>query len=184
MIGIEQGNWQHVGQLLATSANRLAAVGAQFAICPDNTVHQAFDEAVVASSIPWLHIAAVVAQEATHRRFSCIGILGTRYLMEGPVYQEALARTEVKMMLPKPVDRRRINSYIFDELVYDRFTDSTRRYFVQVIQDLQQDGCQAVVLGCTEIPLLIRPEDSPLPTLDSTRLLARAALNRALEPER
>jgi len=183
MLGIEQGNWQHVGQLLATSANRLAAVGAQFAICPDNTVHQAFDEAIAASSIPWLHIAAVVAEEAMRRGFSRIGILGTRYLMEGPVYRKALARAGIVMVIPETPERRRINSCIFDELVYGSFTESTRRYFVQAIQNLQQDGCQAVVLGCTEIPLLVRPEDSPLPTLDSTRLLARAALDRALESE-
>ncbi|RLC60213.1 MAG: aspartate racemase [Chloroflexi bacterium] len=178
---IKAGDWEGVASLMLSSAAKVARVGADFAICPDNTIHQAFDLVVEKSPIPWLHIAEEVAAEAKRQNYKCLGILGTRYLMEGPVYLTKLAAIDIEHMIPEAEDRKRINEIILSELVYGRFSTEARAYLSEVIGGLRKQGCDAVVLGCTEIPLLVTQEDSPLPTLDSTRLLARAALKRALE---
>ena len=164
---------------MISSCEKVARLGVTFAICPDNTIHQAFDHVVAQSPIPWLHIAEVVAEEAHRQSHRCIGILGTRYLMEGPVYPEKLAATGLAYQIPTPDERKQLNTIIFDELVYGRFLEPSCQYFCRTIDRLKSEGCDAVVLGCTEIPLLITPDISPLPTLDSTRLLARAALKKA-----
>ena len=178
---IKAGDWEGVASLMLSSAAKVARVGADFAICPDNTIHQAFDLVVEKSPIPWLHIAEEVAAEAKRQNYKCLGILGTRYLMEGPVYLTKLAAIDIEHMIPEAEDRKRINEIILSELVYGRFSIEARAYLSEVIGGLRKQGCDAVVLGCTEIPLLVTQENSPLPTLDSTRLLARAALKRALE---
>jgi len=179
---IEAGDWEGVAGLMLSSVAKLAKVGADFAICPDNTIHQAFDLVVRKSPIPWLHIAEQVAAEAKRQNYKRLGILGTRFLVEGPVYPGKLAALGIEHRIPEVEDRRRINAIIFDELVYGRFSSEARAYFSEVIGGLKSQGCDAVVLGCTEIPLLVTEENSPLPTLDSTRLLARAALKKATEP--
>ena len=179
---IKAGDWEGVAGLMLSSAAKLAKVGADFAICPDNTIHQAFDLVVRKSPIPWLHIAEEVAAEAKRQNYKRLGILGTRYLMEGPVYPGKFAAIGIEHMIPEVEDRKRINAIIFDELVHGRFSSEARAYFSEVISGLESQGCDAVVLGCTEIPLLVTEENSPLPTLDSTRLLARAALKKATEP--
>ncbi len=179
---IEADDWEGVAGLMLSSVAKLAKVGADFAICLDNTIHQAFDLVVRKSPIPWLHIAEEVAAEAKRRNYKRLGILGTRFLMEGPVYPGKLAALGIEHRIPEVEDRRRINAIIFDELVYGRFSSEARAYFSEVIGGLKSQGCDAVVLGCTEIPLLVTEENSPLPTLDSTRLLARAALKKATEP--
>jgi aspartate racemase len=179
---IRRGDWAGVADRMLESARKVAAAGADFAICPDNTVHQALDLVLPASPIPWLHIADVVAQEARNRGFVRVGVLGTKYLMEGPVYPEALGKLGIGCRIPPPADRETINRTIFQELVNAVFTDEARAMFDRVMQSLKSDGCDAAALACTEIPLLVRPESAPLPTLDSTRLLARAAVLRALEP--
>lgn len=178
---IKAGDWEGVASLMLSSAAKVARVGADFAICPDNTIHQAFDLVVEKSPIPWLHIAEEVAAEAKRQNYKCLGILGTRYLMEGPVYLTKLAAIDIEHMIPEAEDRKHINEIILSELVYGRFSTEARAYLSEVIGGLRKQGCDAVVLGCTEIPLLVTQEDSPLPTLDSTRLLARAALKRALK---
>jgi aspartate racemase len=178
---IDHDDWAGVGQLMLSSAEKLARAGADFLICPDNTIHQAFDLVEHRSPRPWLHIARVVAQEAKHAHFHRIGVLGTRYLMEGPVYPESLRAAGIEHRIPGPSQRDKINHLIFDELVRGQFFPESRAYFAEVIQNLKQDGCDAVALSCTEIPLLVTPDSSPLPTLDSTRLLARAALRKAVE---
>ena len=163
------------------SAHKVARAGAAFAICPDNTYHQAFEHVLPRSPIPWLHIAAAVAEEARRQGFARLGILGTKYLAEGPVYPETLGRFRIESEIPDAADRERINDIIFKELVNGIFPEASRLYFNEVTEKLKARGCDAVVLGCTEIPLIVRPDDCPLPTLDSTRLLARAALRRAVE---
>jgi len=180
MAHIRPGDWAGVADLMLSSARKLASVGARFAVCPDNTIHQAFPLVEPRSPIPWLHIARVVAAEAARRGFRRLGILGTRYLMEGPVYPEALGPAGIEALVPDPPDRERINAVIFGELVNAIFTEPSRLYFNQVVAKLKARGADAAVLGCTEIPLIVRPDDAPLPTLDSTRLLARAALRQAL----
>ncbi len=180
MVHIRAGNWEKVGELMVRSAKIVAGAGADFVICPDNTIHQAFDIAVSQSTIPWLHIAEVVAEEAMQSRFTNLGILGTKYLMTGPVYPDVLKKFGIHYQIPKQEQRERIDNIIFAELVIGVFTEESRLYLNQVIEDFERAGCDAVVLGCTEIPLLVDPKDCLLPTLDSTRLLARAALQKAL----
>ena len=176
----EVGDWYGVAGLMLSSTEKLASVGAEFAICPDNTIHQAFELFIDKSPIPWLHIAEEVIAEAKRQQYKRLAILGTQLLMEGPVYATKLADTDIEYRIPEPEDRKKINSIIFNELVNGVFTTEARDYFNSVTDGLKKQGCDAVVLGCTEIPLLITPETSPLPTLDSTRILARAALVKAI----
>jgi aspartate racemase len=178
---IEAGDWENVAGLMLSSAEKVAGAGAQFAICPDNTIHQAFDLVIGKSPIPWLHIAEEVAAEAKRRSFKRLGVLGTRFLMEGPVYAEKLAAAGIEHVIPGAEERGYINTVIFDELVCGRFTAEARSNFERIIAGLKGQGCDAVVLGCTEIPLLLTQGGLPLPALDSTRLLARAALKKAIQ---
>jgi aspartate racemase len=180
MPHIRANDWEAVAKLLAASAHKIAKAGADFAICPDNTYHPAFKYLIPQSPIPWLHIAGAVAEEADRSGYGRLGILGTKYLMEGDVYPEALAEFKIEREIPDKADREKINEIIFKELVNGIFPETSRLYFNEVAEKLKDRGCDAVVLGCTEIPLIVRPDDTPLPTLDSTRLLARAALKRAL----
>jgi aspartate racemase len=179
MPHIRADDWEAVARLLAASAHKVARAGADFAICPDNTYHQAFKYLLPQSPIPWIHIAGAVAEEASRSGYARLGILGTKYLMEGGVYPEALEEFRIESEIPDAADRERINEIIFKELVNGLFPEASRLYFNEVAAKFKGRGCDAVVLGCTEIPLIVRPDDTPLPTLDSTRLLARAALRRA-----
>ena len=179
MQHVEAGRWQEAGRLLLASAHVVVDAGAELLICPDNTLHQALNLVRERTPAPWLHIAEEVAALAEVRGFRRLGILGTRYLMEGPVYRETLAARAIEHEIPEAADRERINAIIFDELVYGRFEEPSRRYFCAVIEALGARGCDAVVLGCTEIPLIISDADSPLPAIDSTRTLARAAIREA-----
>jgi len=181
MVYIRSGDWEKVGELMIRSASIVAGAGADFVICPDNTIHQAFEIAVKQSPIPWLHIAEAVATEAKEKGFMNLGILGTKYLMTGPVYPEAVKKFGINCLIPTEEQREQIDNIIFAELVNGVFSEESRLYFNKVIGELKQSGSEAVVLGCTEIPLLVDPKDCPLSTLDSTRLLARAALRKALE---
>jgi aspartate racemase len=181
MEPIYAGNWQGVADLMLSSANKLKACGADFLVCPDNTIHHAFDLVAPKSPLPWLHIVEEVANVAKARGFRKLGITGTKYTMEGTVYPQKLAATGIEYVVPDAEERARIDHIIFDELVNGIFTDESRSYFREVIGSMSNQGCDAVVLGCTEIPLIVDDASSPLPTLDSTRILARAALHRALE---
>ena len=179
MSRMEAGRWDQVGELLLASARKLAAIGADFLICPDNTAHQALDLVRDASPLPWLHIAEEVATAAAgagHRR---LGLTGTRFLMEGPVYPPKLQARGIACELPSAEERARIDAIIFDELVYGRFEEPAREDVRRAIRGLAGRGCDAVVLGCTELPLLISQDDAPVPVIDSTRTLARAALREA-----
>jgi len=177
---IYANDWAGVADLMMSSAEKLARAGADFLICPDNTIHQAFDLVEHRSPRPWLHIASEVAREAQRCHHKRLGILGTRYLTEGPVYPERLKAAGLEYRTPNEKQRERINAIIMDELVNAKFLPQSLTYLTNVIRELKEEGCDAVVLGCTEIPLLVTEETSPLPTLDSTRLLARAALRKAL----
>ena len=170
-----------MGELILASARKLKAVGADFLICPDNTIHRAFAFVAPKSPLPWLHIVEEVANEAQQRGFHKLAITGTRYTMEGPVYPEKLAARGLQYITPDADERARIDAIIMDQLVNGIFSDQSRGYLQQVIQRMKDKGCDAAVLGCTEIPLIVDDRSSPLPTLDSTRILARAALKRALE---
>jgi len=176
---IDRDEWREVGEMLLESAIKLVRAGAQVLICPDNTIHQGLDLVRERSSVPWIHIAEEVTREAGQRRFKRVGILGTRFLMEGPVYPSRLASVGIECRVPNADQRERINQIIYDELVRARFIPASREYFQEVIRELASQGCDAVALACTEIPLLVTEADSPLPILDSTRILARTALRAA-----
>lgn len=177
---IRNGDWAGVAELMMSSAEKLARAGADFLICPDNTIHQAFDLVAHRSPRPWMHIAQEVACEARRNHFKRIAVLGTRYLMEGPVYPEKLKAAGLEYRMPKTQQREKIDQIIMDELVMGQFLPRSRAYFMEVIRGLKDEGCDAVALACTEIPLIVDEESSPLPPLDSTRLLARAALRKAV----
>jgi aspartate racemase len=181
MKRIHKGDWAGVGELMLSSADKLARTGADFLICPDNTMHQALFNVAPRSPLPWLHIAEVVAAHAAERGFRRLGLTGTRWLVESDVYPEKLAARELDYVRPSPEERDEINRIIMSELVNGVLTRTAVAYFQQVMTRMKAQGCDAVVLGCTEIPLIMDDANSPLPTLDSTRLLARAALRRAVQ---
>jgi aspartate racemase len=183
MAPIYQDDWGSVGSLMLASAAKLASIGADFLICPDNTIHQALPYIESQLPLPWLHIADVVAEEAVRRGFRKLGVTGTKYLVESDVYPERLSRRGLEYARPTASDREEANRVIFDELVNSMFKPEAVVSFQRMIERLKAEGCDAVVLGCTEIPLIINDANSPLPTLDSTRLLARAALRRAASGE-
>lgn len=176
---LDHGDLQGVAELMLASAAKLASIGADFLICPDNTLHQAFSIVEPRSPRPWLHIAEVVAAEAAARKHRRLGIIGTRWLVDSAVYPEKLAALSLEYVRPSTAERDEMNRVIMDELVCGVFKPEGIAYFQGVIERMKGEGCDAVVLGCTEIPLILSDANSPLPTLDSTRLLARAALRRA-----
>jgi aspartate racemase len=167
---------------MLSSAGKLASAGADFLICPDNTIHQALPWVEPNSPLPWLQIAEVAASRAAERGFRRVGITGTHWLVDSDVYPEKLRAIGIDSMKPSAEDRVEISRIIMDELVYGIFKPQSIATFQGVIQRLKDEGCDSVVLGCTEIPLIIGDQNSPLPTLDSTRLLAQAALARAVSP--
>ena len=178
---ITQGNWHGVAELMLHSARSLQRAGAEFLICPDNTIHQAFPYVLPSSPLPWLHIAEEVAKDAKRRGFQKVGLTGTKFLVRGPVYPEKLEEMGIRYLKPAEAEQDRINQFIFEELVRGNVGPDSLSYFQQVIDGFKRRGCDAVVLGCTEIPLLVNDSNSPLPTLDSTRILSRAALRFSLE---
>jgi aspartate racemase len=178
---MEAGRWDGVAALMLSSDAKLAKAGAELVICPDNTVHKVFDQVVKQAKLPWLHIAEEVAREAGRQGFKRVGLIGTAWTMESSFYKEKLDAYQIGICLPADKDRKLIDRIIFDELVAAQFTAESRAYFTGLISEMRSQGCEAVVLGCTEVPLIITEENSPLPVLDSTRLLARAALRASLE---
>jgi len=176
----EAGDTSSVRDTLAVSVRRLAAAGADFFACPDNTAHVALEQPGTDFDLPGLHIAEVVARQGALDGRQRVGVIGTKHTMDGPVYPRALAARGIAAELPGKADREMLNQIIVDELVNGVFTERSRRKCVRVIERLAARGCDAVALVCTEIPLLVPPASSPLPALDSTRLLARAAFEVAV----
>ena len=177
---IDRSNWEGVGKLMLSSAEKLARCGAEFLVCPDNTIHQALPSVLPRSPLPWLHIAQVVAEEAVRRGCQRVGLTGTRWLAGSEVYPEKLTAAGLEYVRPDQKDQDEINRIIMDELVCGIITAAAVAAFQRIIGQMHDAGCDAVILGCTEIPLLMNDTNSPLPTLDSTRVLARAALRRAV----
>ncbi len=177
---IEKGDWDGVASLMVSSAKKLAAAEADFGICPDNTVHMAFEKVKSQSPIPLISITETVAKECQSKGYKKVGILGTKYTMQGSVYRDALSKREIEMIVPDGDDLEKVNSIIFDELVPGRISKSSSKDIIRVIQKFKKSSCDAVILGCTEIPLVVDSENSPLPVIDSTRLLARRALEHSL----
>ncbi len=177
---INTGDWGSVADLMLSSAVKLQKAGAELLISPDNTIHQAFPQVIEKSPLPWLHIGEEVTKLAQAKGFRNPGVLGTRFLMEGPVYPDVFKNKDLKFSIPPVEQRIRINNIIFNELVYGIIKPESKSFFLGVVDELRVLGCDSVVLGCTEIPLIVLPEESSLPVLDSTRILARAALEYAV----
>ena len=180
---LDRDDWIGVGELMLASAHKLANVGADFLICPDNTIHQALPNLESRSPLPWLHIAEVVAAEAVERNFKRLLITGTKWLVNSDVYPEKLAARDLEFVRPDEKERDEMSRIIMDELVCDVFKPEAVSLFQRVIERSKASGCDAAILGCTEIPLIIDDTNSALPILDSTRLLARAALHRAVNAD-
>lgn len=180
VVCLDNGDIEGVGELMLSSAAKLAAAGADFLICPDNTIHQALPYVEPRSPRPWLHIAEVVAAEAAGRGYKRLGLTGTSWLVNSEVYPQKLAARNMECVRPSAIERDEINRIIMDELVYGVFKPEGIACFQRVFARLKGEGCDAVILGCTEIPLVMNDANSALPTLDSTRLLARAALHRSV----
>jgi aspartate racemase len=180
MACIYRADWQAVAELMLSSADKVARIGAKFLICPDNTIHQAMPYVLPRSPLPWLHIAEVVTSEAASRGLRRLGLIGTRWLVDSDVYPEKLMARGMEFVRPLAHERVEINRIIMDELVHGVFKPDAVDYCAQVIERMKERGCDAVVLGCTELPLILNDSNVALATLDSTRLLARAALRRSL----
>jgi aspartate racemase len=178
---LERGDLEGVGEIMLASARKLADIGADFLICPDNTVHRAFAQVAPRSPLPWLHIAEVVADEARARGFRRLALTGTRWLVDSELYPETLAARGLEVLRPAPAERDEIDRIIMEELVRGLFKPAAAAYLQHTLARLKRAGCDAAILGCTEIPLIVDDGNAPLPTLDSTRLLARAALRRAVQ---
>jgi aspartate racemase len=176
----DAGDHDSIRATLSVSADRLARAGADFFICPDNTAHMALERTGPDLALPGLHIAEVVAGQAARDGRTRVGLIGTRYTVSGPLYPQALGARGIATETPAENDRLLINKIIFDELVNGVFTEESRQEHIRIIENLAARGCDAIALVCTETPVLVPPEASPLPTLDSTRLLAREAVSTAL----
>lgn len=183
MPGWESGEHDLVAEHLGEGVRVVADAGADFFICPDNTAHIVLEKVIDQLPIPGLHIAQVVCREIEANGWRQVGLLGTEWTMTGPVYPAALAARGMEMLVPKEPVRRQIDSAIFDELCMGIFRPETTEVFLDAIRDLKERGAQCVILGCTEIPLIVTPENSSLPTLDSPRLLARHAVRVAVDDE-
>ena len=176
-----RGDYEGVADFMLRETEIVARAGAQLAICPDNSAHLAFKQVAARSPIPWLHIAEEVAKAAVRDGHRHAALLGTRFTMSGPVYPEVFEKYELKISSPAEGDQKLVDEIIFRELVNGIFSEASRLRYNEVIDRMKLRGCDSVILGCTEIPLLVREDDCPLPALDSTRLLARAAVDAALQ---
>jgi aspartate racemase len=180
MPAFNRGDYAAVAGFMLREAEIVANAGAHFAVCPDNSAHLAFPQVVAKSPIPWLHIAEEVAKAAVRDGRKHAALLGTRFTMTGWMYPEIFAKHGIAITPPSLEDQQLIDGIIFQELLNGVFKESSRLAYNEVIARLKAQGCDCVILGCTEIPLLVRADDCPLPTLDSTRLLARASVDAAL----
>ena len=180
MPAFDAGDLEALAAIVLASADVVAAAGADVAVCPDNSAHLCWSQVQAATPIPWLHIADVVAERAATIGARRVGVLGSRFTMGGPVYPAALGAVGIECVVPEGADAELVDRVIFDELVAGTVSSRSRRAYQDVIDRLAARGCDAVALACTEIPLLVGPADSSLPTLDSTRLLARAAVEHVV----
>jgi len=178
--GWESGDYAAVGEHLAKGVRQVADAGADFYICADNTAHIVLEKIATKLPIPGLHIAHVVCREIAAAGWKRVGLLGTKWTMTGPVYEQALASAQMERLLPDKNFQAQLNAAIFDELCQGIFQERTVKMFVAAFDQLRAAGAECVILGCTEIPLIINSENSPLPILDATRLLARQAVQVAL----
>lgn len=180
VAALDRGDLAGVGELMLASAHVLQRAGADVLICPDNTIHQAFPYVEPRSPLPWLHIAEEVASIASERGYRRLGLTGTHWLVDSDVYPEKLGALGLECVKPDAKDRAMMGRIIMDELVCGIVEPDSVVALQSVIRRLKDQRCDAVILGCTELPLVLNDDNASLPTLDSTRLLARAALRKAV----
>lgn len=176
----DRGDYASIRTVLAQSTDRLVGAGADFFVCPCNTAHLALEEPGVELALPGLHIADVLADRAARDGRRAVGVLGTRLTMDGPIYRRALSARGIRHVVPPPNERELVDRIIYQELVNGVVSGASRDEFLQVIRGLEKQGCDAVAMACTEIPLLITEDVASLPMLDSTRLLGVAAFDIAI----
>lgn len=179
---MRQGDWMAVGTMLACSAEALAAAGADFCILPDNLAHHAAHFAAQASPIPWLNMIELVADAVTAERLQTVGIVGTRMVMNGSIYQSMLGLRGVSLLTPPGEDMEAIDSVIFGELIFGKTTRESRDRLADAVCRLGERGCEGVIYGSTELPLLLAPAKCPLKAFDPVDLLVEGALSLATHP--
>jgi aspartate racemase len=175
-----EGDWQGAGELLSEAASGLERAGADLLLIGAVTMHKVSDAIERAVSIPLIHIADVTAERVLHEGIASVGLLGTLYTMEQAFLKMRLAGHGLRVVVPNETDRRLVHRMIFEELAVGRMETDSRERLLDVIGRLSEQGAEAIILGCTELSLLLRPEDSPIPAFDTTRIHALAAVNMAL----
>jgi aspartate racemase len=175
-----QAAWGDLARILQKAARQLEAGGADFIVLCTNTMHKVAAEIEEAVSIPLLHIVDPTAEEIRSRGFQTVGLLGTKFTMEETFYRERLEnKHHLSVIIPEPADRATVHHVIFEELCHGRIVEESRVEFGRIIEDLKGRGAQTVILGCTELGPLVRPQDSCIPVFDTTELHARAAVKLA-----
>ena len=176
----DTGQWDRIAEDMIKAARALERAGAEFGIIATNTMHIAFDEVQAAVNIPFLHLIDATAEAIKAKSFSKVGLLGTKFTMNKPFYKERLAANGINAIVPEVYDQEEINRVIYDELVRGRILDISRKRFMEIMSKLGEDGAEGIILGCTEIPLLISEKDSSLPLFDTTTIHAQKALEYAI----
>jgi aspartate racemase len=175
-----EGRWQEAGELLAGVAKGLEAAGAEVLLLCTNTMHKVADQVEAAVSVPLLHIGDITALAVRAAGLSAVGLLGTAYTMDQAFYRERMERHGLRVIVPAAEDRAEVHRVIFEELVLGVVRDESRRAYRDIIMRLVDDGAEGVVLGCTEIELLITADDVPVPVFPTTRLHVEAAVAASL----
>ncbi len=175
-----QPDWDKVAELLLGSAKKVASLGAEFAIIPSNTMHFALEKLQEKSPIPILSIVDETTKECVRRGFKKVGVLGTKFTLEGKLYDASFAKSGIEILIPNAADQDRLNRIIFEEIVPGKTNANTAPSVIEFIDALKKRGAEAVVLGCTELPIVVTDANSPIPTIDTTRLLAKSALKYAM----
>lgn len=177
---VMRDDWHAVGELLAKSAKILAAAGAEFCIVPDNLMQHGVHLAESISPIPWLTMTELVAERIARDGRRAVGLIGTKMVMYGSTYQTHLGLKGVKVLIPDGDEADTVDGIIFRELIYGVVRQESERRLVGVMQHLRDAGCEGVILGCSEAPLLIRADNAPVPVYDPTSLLAEGAVRCAV----
>ncbi|MBN1562511.1 MAG: aspartate/glutamate racemase family protein [Anaerolineae bacterium] len=178
-----QDRWDLVAAGLSEAAQQLAKAGADFIIIATNTMHLVFDQVQASVNVPMISLLDAVGDVIQARQFTTVGLLGTRFTMEQTFYHDALTQRGISVLVPDAADRVIVNRVIYEELTAGHIRDESRAEYIRIIQQLSKQGAQGVILGCTEIPLLVKESDVGLPLFDTTVIHAEAALRYAVAPQ-
>jgi aspartate racemase len=179
---VREGDWHKVGDLLRRSAEILARCGAELCLTPDNAVQHGVHLAEAGSPIPWVMMPELVAKAVEADKRRVVGLIGTKMVTTGSTYQTHLGLRGIQVLAPEPDDAERVDEIIFKELIYGDIRPASQAVVLSIIRHLKERGCEGVILGCSEAPLLVTPENAPLPIYDAAELLAKGAVQRASLP--